>query len=136
MNSTTFKIAVVTDDNKTVSMHFGPSRMYEVFTIENNSIAKREIIEKYNAHAPGQQLHQHNGEHTHSHGAEAESKHNSMIENIKDCEYLISRGMGFGIFQHLEIAGIKPIITDIGLIEESIKAVIDGTIVNHTEKLH
>jgi len=31
---------------------------------------------------------------------------------------------------------IKPVVTDIRLIDEAAKAVIEGTIVDHTERLH
>ncbi len=63
-------------------------------------------------------------------------KHTAMIGNIMDCKYLLSRGMGNGIYYHLQNAGIEPVVTDIQFIEDAIKAVTDGTIVNHSEKLH
>ncbi len=167
MSNSNFKIAVVSDDGIKVSQHFGSAQYYEVFTVENAQITKREKLEKSNSHAAGlkhQHEHQHgatnvdneknqgeighencghgNGGHGNGgqglHGLNHQSgdKHKAMLANISDCEYLIARGMGFGIYQHLEIAKIKPIITDIRLIEDAVKATIDGTIVSHTEKLH
>jgi hypothetical protein len=33
-------------------------------------------------------------------------------------------------------AGIQPIVTDISIIDEAVQAYINGTLVDHTEKLH
>lgn len=152
--SNNFKIAVVSDDGVNVNQHFGSSRYYEVFTVQNGQITKRERLEKQSFHAPGQHHHhdEHYGSGAHGnqssgigyqqhgmmHGTEHDSghKHNAMISNIADCNYLISRGMGNGIYYHLEAANIKPIVTNIKNVEESVKALIDGTIINHPEKLH
>ena len=37
------KIAVVTDDQQTVSRHFGRAPYYLVFTVENGAIVSREL---------------------------------------------------------------------------------------------
>ena len=154
MNNYNLKIAVVTDDGISVSRHFGSAPLYEVFTIENGKVAKREQLLKSGHHAPGMQ-HQHQqaydnlnlaqnssdnghgmvGHHVHGEGHGGHN-HGSMIENIMDCHFMVSRGMGWGIYNHLQNAGINPIITDISGIEDAVNAVIDGTIVNHSEKLH
>jgi hypothetical protein len=44
--------------------------------------------------------------------------------------------MGRGAHVSLTRAGIRPIITDIAGIEAAVQAVIDGTIIDHPEKLH
>ena len=36
------KIAVVTDDEKTISAHFGRAQYYVVFTIENGMVTRQE----------------------------------------------------------------------------------------------
>ncbi|TAL69280.1 MAG: hypothetical protein EPN82_06995 [Bacteroidetes bacterium] len=161
MNKDSYKIAVVTNNGTSVSQHYGSSRFYEVFTIEDNAVIKREKREKANFHAPGQPYNQHLHQHQHGsinsispesntgmmqkgqgsgmgHGWDhhSEDKHKTMIGNILDCKYLLARGMGYGIYNHLNNAGIEPIVTDIQLIEEAVNSVIDGTIVNHSEKLH
>ncbi|MDQ1265156.1 MAG: hypothetical protein QG635_306 [Bacteroidota bacterium] len=166
MEPNTYKIAVVTNNGATVSQHYGSSKKYEVFTIENGRISDREEREKFNAHTPGEP-HHHNHAHEsyqmesaggfgsganrglgnasgygngfgHNHGAghHSEDKHNSMIGNIKDCKYLVAGGMGYGIYTHLQNAQIEPIISDIHQIVDAVHAIIDGTIINHAEKLH
>ena len=45
-----YKVAAVTDDGETISQHFGRALYYEVLTIENGKIAKRERREKIGHH--------------------------------------------------------------------------------------
>jgi len=59
-----------------------------------------------------------------------------MAEAIKDCQILLARGMGNGAYQSMLQLNIKPIVTDIRNIDEAVKSVINGTIADHTEKLH
>jgi predicted Fe-Mo cluster-binding NifX family protein len=40
------KIAVITDDGKTISQHFGHAPYYLVVTVENNKIIDRELRDK------------------------------------------------------------------------------------------
>jgi len=155
MENNNFKIAVVTDDSKTVSQHFGSAPLYVVFTVENGVIANTEERIKLNPHGVGNHHHEHHHEHQHEHhhehnhseiignkelghgmGLSSIDKHTQMIGSISDCKYMISRGMGRGIYSHLERANITPIITDIADLVESVNAVIDGSIVNHINKLH
>jgi predicted Fe-Mo cluster-binding NifX family protein len=135
MNST-IKIAVVTDDGITVSQHFGRAQFYEVLSVENGSIIKRERRPKSGHHTSAHSDHNH--DHGASHGFDATSvnKHNQMAETIKDCQVVLARGMGNGAYQGMLQNNIKPIVTDIRTIDEAAQVVINGSIVNHTEKLH
>jgi len=128
------KIAVVTDDGTTISAHFGRAQFYEVLSIENEAIAKRERRPKAGHHTFAHGDHDHGS----SHGFDAASvnKHNQMAETIKDCQIVLARGMGNGAYQGMLQNNIKPIVTDIQTIDEAVQAVISGTIVDHTEKLH
>jgi hypothetical protein len=66
---TSIKIAAVTDDGVTISPHFGRARYYEVLTIENGAIAKRERRERagHGASARQKEPHHHQGEHREDH---------------------------------------------------------------------
>lgn len=131
------KIAAVTDDGKTISMHFGRAEYYLVCTIEDGQIAERELREKMgHRHFAG---HGHEEKHDprgHGFGKGAADRHTGMIASITDCEALLVRGMGRGAYIALEEANIRPIVTDIELIEEAVQAYVDGDIVDHTDKLH
>jgi predicted Fe-Mo cluster-binding NifX family protein len=135
METKTTNIAVVTDDGVTISQHFGRAKFYEVLTVENGKVVKKERREKLGHHNFAHGEHHHSdGEHRldeHSH-----SKHVSMAEAIKDCQILLARGMGNGAYQSMLQLNIKPVVTDIKNIDEAVQAVINDSIKDHTEKLH
>jgi len=132
------KIAIITDDGKTISQHFGRANFYAVLTIENGQITQREMREKLS--------HKHfaNEEHDHTHKAgelhgfdsASQTRHGQMSETIKDCEALICRGMGAGAYENMKERGIRPIITDIPAVDDAAIAYAAGEIVDHIEKLH
>jgi predicted Fe-Mo cluster-binding NifX family protein len=44
--------------------------------------------------------------------------------------------MGMGAYKSMKTYGIRPIVTDIAVIDEAIKAFIEGNIVDHVDLLH
>ena len=129
------KIAVVTENKRVVSGHFGRAPLYMVHTVENGTITGVEVRDKpFHQHGHGSELVQveEHGSHEHSHNHD----HSSMISPIADCDVLIARGMGTPAYQSLLAAGIIPLITDVHTIDEAVRDYIDGTMVNHIEKLH
>jgi S-adenosylhomocysteine hydrolase len=44
--------------------------------------------------------------------------------------------MGYGAYESLRSLNIQPIVTDLGDIDAAVQAYMDGTLVDHTEKLH
>ncbi len=131
------KIAVITDDGQTISQHFGRARYYKVFTVEDGKITASEMRDKMGHHDfVG---HGHEGADDprgHGFGAGAAGRHAGMISAITDCEALIVCGMGQGAYLALQEANIRPIVTDIPLIEDAVQAYLNGSIVDHTEWLH
>lgn len=123
------KIAVVTDDHHTISAHFGRATFYEIFLIEHGEVVEQHALPKSNhRHANLEEPHEENHQHNHDHSA--------MMESILDCDVLITRGMGTGAYNALKLRSIEPIITDIQEIENAVKAYMDGTIIDHPERLH
>jgi len=135
MENKTINIAVVTDDGVTISQHFGRAKYYEVLFAESGTIVKRERRDKLGHHNFAEEKNHHSGG---QHGLDEAShnKHVSMAEAIKDCQILLARGMGNGAYQSMLQLHIKPIVTDISNIDEAVQAVLTGTIIDHTEKLH
>ena len=141
------KIAAVTDDELTISQHFGRSRFFLVVTIEDGQITHRELRDKL-GHAQFVNLphddhdHDHDHEHGHGHGqrhgldAASHGKHLRMTEAITDCEAVLCRGMGQGAYNSMQIHGIKPVVTDIANIDAAALAYAAGEIVNHVDRLH
>jgi predicted Fe-Mo cluster-binding NifX family protein len=136
------KIAAITDDGTTISQHFGRARHYQVYHIEQGAVTERELRDKAGHH---DFAHEHDHDHHHEgrddprghgFGQGAANRHARMIAAIADCDVILVRGMGRGAYLALEEAGIKPIVTDIAVIEEAVQAYLDGGIVDHTERLH
>jgi len=134
----TVKIAAVSDDGQTISMHFGRAKFYVVLTIEDGKIVAREQREKMAHHHSANEPHQlHEGKEVpHGFSPAEQDRHFQMAEAIKDCQMLLTRGMGGGAYFSLEKVGIQPIITTIASIDEAALEAAKGTIVNHKEKLH
>ena len=130
------KIAVITDDMKTISAHFGRAQYYLVFTVENGKISAQESRPKANHNHFASQEQEH--AHTEPHGTDAQSevKHTSMIEPIIDCEVLLAGGMGQGAYTSLILRSIQPYITDIQDAQTAVIAYLDGSMIDHTERLH
>jgi len=126
------KIAAVSDDGKTISMHFGHARHFVVSTVENGQVVSREIRPKA-AHGHGER-HEHGpGGH---HGPEADNLHARMASSIDDCQVVLAGGMGRPAYDSLKSRGLEPIITDVRDIDQAVKAYIDGTLRNLMERLH
>lgn len=137
---TTLKIAVVTDDGETIHRHFGRARSYVIVTVQNGQITHREQVDKAahhnQGHHGGGNVHLHDDDHDHHHGEQAAQRHADMFAPLQGCNVLLSRGMGRGAFSGLNNINVEPIITDIPTIDAAVQAYLDGSIVNHTEKLH
>jgi predicted Fe-Mo cluster-binding NifX family protein len=131
------KIAVVTDNEETISAHFGRATKYMVFSIEEGQVVSREIREKA-SHRDFSCGHHHEreGHGRHGMGRHSRGKHQQMFENIQDCELVLTRGMGQGAYQGLKELGKQPILTEISDIETAVQAVLAGSIVDHPERLH
>jgi predicted Fe-Mo cluster-binding NifX family protein len=133
MSERALKIAVVTDDGKTISQHFGRAMYYVVYDVQNGVIKGSEMRDKVAHHTGGEHHGHEEGGH---HGLEANAKHSSMLSNVSDCEVLIARGMGWGAHEAIKGAGLKPFITDMELAENAVNAFVAGKLDDHIEKLH
>ena len=131
------KIAAITDDGKTISQHFGRAAYYLVVTVESGQIVKRELRNKLghaqfaNQPHPEEQPGQPHGMDPSSH-----NKHLQMAEAISDCQALLCRGMGRGAYESMKVRGIRPVVTDIAIIDDAVLAFVEGTIVDQVERLH
>lgn len=130
------KIAVITDDGKTISQHFGRATHYMVLTLEGGKITNRELRSKLgHNHFSGESHEEHHGE---NHGLDEahHNRHEQMAGSISDCEAVICGGMGMGAYQSMIRLNIKPVVTELQDIDAIAQAYMDGNIIDHTEKLH
>ena len=130
------RIAAITDDGTNISSHFGRAPFYAVFTIENQEVVEREMRDKMGhqqfVHEEG--LVDEQGRH--GFGPGSQDRHAAMAQAIRDCDVLLSGGMGWGAFESMKQAGIKTVVTDMASIEDAVQAYLDGTIVERTDLLH
>ena len=129
------KIAAITDDGETISLHFGRARFYKVLTIEEGAIVAEEMRSKLGHHDFAQEEHD-SDPRGHGFGSAAASRHTRMAAAISDCEVLLCRGMGRGAYISMEEANIRPIVTDIAALTQAVQAYLEGQIVDRTDLLH
>ncbi len=133
----TMKIAVITDDGKTISQHFGRAPYYLVLTIEAGEVVNREMRAKLGHNQFKVQPHkeEHNGV---DHGMDPAShdKHVSMAETIADCKAVLCGGMGMGAYESMRRLDIQPVVTELLDIDAAVQAFIAGKLIDHTELLH
>lgn len=131
------KIAVVSDNETTISQHFGRAPYYIIMTLENGKVVKQE---KFERGASGTCACGHGGheEHPASHGADSESaaKHNRMVDPIADCQVLIAGGMGYGAYQALKSRNLQVFITAESSIQKAVELFAAGKLDNLMERLH
>lgn len=131
------KIAVITEDGKKISQHFGRAPFYLVLTIENGQVVNREMREKLgHAHfaSEAHDADHHDGGHGMDEGSH--NRHASMAQVISDCEVLLCGGMGQGAYESMRRLKIQPLVTELREIDTAVQAYLDGTLIDHTELLH
>jgi predicted Fe-Mo cluster-binding NifX family protein len=134
------KIAVVTDDQTTISQHFGRASFYLVLTVENGQIVQQELRPKLGHEQFRHEVHYHDDEHHHEHGhgygQHSQDKHSSMMANLGDCQVLLCGGMGMGAYDSLQRMGITPVLTDIVAIETAVRSYVHGKLIDQPQRLH
>ena len=131
------KIAFVTDNEKSISQHFGRAPYFLVVTFEDGKEVSRELRHKlgHNEFATG---HTHVEQEHAAHGFDEAShqKHASMSDAISDCSVVICGGMGMGAYESMQRLNIQPVITDLRDVDAAIQAYLTGTLTDHIERLH
>ncbi len=91
------KIAIVSDDRKTISSHFGRSKGFVIFEAEGKEIKMQEYRPNtFTGHAKGLE------------GAEHKlHNHAPILDALKDCKVVISHGMGERMYNDLKRTGIE-----------------------------
>jgi len=136
------RIAVVTDDQVTISRHFGRAHYYLVVTVQDGQIVQQELRDKLGHDQFQHEEHDHDHEHEHHHehghgyGQHSQDKHSRMMANIGDCQILLAGGMGMGARASLEQNGVKPILTNVREIDGAVQAYLAGALEDQPILLH
>ncbi len=116
------RVAVASDDGKNIADHFGRSRFFVVYEIDERGSRRQEVRpNKFTGHSHGEC--DHSGGHEHG--------HDEIVAALAGCEAVICRGMGVRARADLEAAGIKPLFvtreTDVaGAIEDYLAGRLSG----------
>ncbi len=141
------KIAVVTDDEKKISAHFGDAKYYLVLTVDDGKIVSRERREKpkrrghhdhhgHHNHHSHHSHHNHESGHNHQHGRHSHNDHAQLAAVINDCEVVLGRGMGERMYENLKQVGVRPFITKVADIDQAVLDYAAGTLIDYPERLH
>ncbi len=113
------KIAIVTNDGRTISQHFGRSRYYKIYHFEDGQLRDVEMRQRGTGHFAGNAGQHSHGNHEHydaqgrhGFGPDAMNRHSMMAAEISDCDALIAGGMGSGAYQSFKSAGLDVVLTD------------------------
>lgn len=116
------KIAVASANGTDVSPHFGRSRCFVVFTVENGKIVAQEVRDNtYTPHAHGRCENGATEHHDQPHS------HADIVGALRDCQIVLCGGMGWRAAQELEAAGIRPVVAQqTGTAREVVEAFLSG----------
>jgi len=130
------RIAVISDDGKNISKHFGRAVYYSVFTIEDGKVVSKELRDRRFRHNQNMENHTHH-EHVEGepHGMGQNDKHDSMAKEIGDCQVLIAGGMGRGAYLRMFENGINVIMTDENDVESAVQRYLNNELKNLYEEL-
>lgn len=123
------RIAVSTDDNATVSGHFGRCSAFLIFSATAEGEIVREEIRK-NGQTPHAMGLCHGGEGGHG-GAHS---HDGIAGALADCQVLLTGGMGWRAAADLQGRGIRAHLAPLGeKAEDAVKMYLAGTLTPATE---
>ncbi len=117
------KVAIASDDGKIISSHFGRTKGFAIYGIEGTVIKTQAYLENtFTGHARGLE--------GADHGID---RHGPILEALKDCQVVISHGMGRRIYDDLESAGIEVFVTDETDVQKAVNLFINDKLINNTD---
>jgi predicted Fe-Mo cluster-binding NifX family protein len=124
------KIAIASENGKTISRHFGRASKYIVINTDGRNILDREIRPKIGHLHSDCIKHKDGSCECRNQNCEASvyDRHRTMIIDILDCSVLLTGGTGSGVLDMLISRGIKPIITDVEDIDKAVKLYLEGNL--------
>ncbi len=106
------KIAVTSQNRKTITEHAGKCRKFWIYDVEKGVVSGKRLVEL----SIEQSLH---------------ASHHQLAEPLAGISTLITGGMGPGLFERLMQSGILPVVT----MEEDPDAAVSAMLGNRLERL-
>ena len=118
------KVAVASDNAVGIAEHFGRSRCFIIFDLQDGVIKGTEIRDNnHTAFARGECAGE--GHEPHAHGHD----HAGIVGLLKDCEAILCHGMGWRAAEELKANGIRPLMVAAPLsAEQAVRAYASGTL--------
>lgn len=132
----TTKIAIPTNDGKTISRHFGQASAFLILTLDNGEIIEQELRELSDSGDHDHHNHDHHHDHQHQHGMGGNRSHSAKFDYIRDCQILISGGMGQPAVQRLNDMGIQVALTDHKGIADLLQEIKAGQVKHNPRRIH
>jgi predicted Fe-Mo cluster-binding NifX family protein len=118
------KVAIASDDGKTVGSHLGRARGFIIYETGPGQVRRRHYLENtFTGHARGLS----------GAGHEAD-RHGPILEALSGCKAVIAHGMGRRIRADLAAAGIEAYIVDETDPDVAIGEYLRGELVDHPER--
>jgi len=118
------KIAIASDDGKTIASHFGRTRGFVVFEVEEKTVKNRDYRPNtFTGHARGLE-----------HAGHEIDRHGPILTALSDCTVVISHGMGRRIYDDLKGAGIRVFITDETEVQNALDSYQSGALIDKPER--
>lgn len=133
------KIAVASENGRTVSQHFGKATQYIILNMVDEQIISKVSRTKAcscECSAAGQCDNGCGCESERTAETSSFDRHRPMVLNILDCSVMMAGGMGWAVYEGLKSRGIKPVITDIVDIEDAVVRYLGGYSPQLTGRLH
>lgn len=117
------KIAIASDDEIKIAPHLGRTNGLIIVDIKNGKVMSREYRKnKFTDHKTG--IKNHNSE---------PGRHAPIIAALKDCQVLVSHGMGRRIINDLKISKVDTYLTKEENVTKAIDLFIEGKLDNNPE---
>ena len=130
------KIAVATENGNVISEHFGRSSYFKIYKTKDGKISDKEMRKNTFTGHFKRGHHEHCDEHERKPGSGDRHAHQGVAMGLKDCNVVISRGMGRKAWEDLRDKGIEMIVTDETDVEKAVKMYLMGELTDRVEKLH
>lgn len=117
------KIAIASAEGKTISSHFGKTKGFVIFEVEDKQVKSQEYRPNtFTGHAMGLE----------GLGHEID-RHAPILKALSDCKVVISHGMGPRIYEDLKKVGIEVFITEQTDVQKALDLYLKGELVDKPE---
>jgi predicted Fe-Mo cluster-binding NifX family protein len=122
------KVAIPTNNMSTISAHFGRSKGFMIYDIEDKKIINFEYkINTFTGHAKGQHKEHEYGKHNHS--------HEGIFGALGNCKVVIAGGMGQRLYNDFNQREIQVFVTQEKDMGKAIELFLNNSLENTSEKL-